>query len=535
MTVTPQKKKPVHVGLSITRRAVELAVFSPKTMAIEESFSTPIPAGVFDVDGDNILDPILLRELIGHAIRSVKPKPLAVHLSLPGSLLRMVEMPKMDPSGLYVSLASEAERYKSFDNTEAIVDFVLSDNPDLPANHQQLVFGAVRSDSLGHYLRILKELRVKPASISLEPLDILRGLAGTGILDGMVQQIGTEAYWGMIFVEPTRIRLSLWQADRLIELRETQIETAEFSTAHDDAIIVEDMLEEMRRTTKNTQPSLWLTHNMPPAMERILSSRLNTPFHVAPLGNAIQMKEQLQLSTLGSALSSVVQFPFDFDLSVGLSKAGGIPMASGADMSAGGEGSDVNWLVPAGVASIVIFGLITAGLFALSSYTAMQLPDLQKKRDNAKLAVANLETRQRELKKKVELDQTLLELVNKARIRNHVYVALTQDLAEKTPEKVWIHSMKVNDSMELSGKALSHQSVINLARSFDKSNYSKAILINSIKEGRLNGTLVYDFKIGGSVYLNPALLDEAAANQQPAEPGSSAEKPGSNATPKAGV
>src|ERR1044072_8942467 len=109
MTVAPKKSKPVHVGLSVTQQSIELAVFSPKNLAVEQAVSLPVPEGLFDVDGDRIQEPQLLKEVIAQALRGMRPKPTVGHLSLPGTLLRMVGMPKMDPAGLYVSLSSEAE------------------------------------------------------------------------------------------------------------------------------------------------------------------------------------------------------------------------------------------------------------------------------------------------------------------------------------------------------------------------------------------------------------------------------------------
>src|SRR5690606_9420994 len=114
------------------------------------------------------------------------------------------------------------------------------------ANLQLVVFGAVRSDTLALYRKILvRDLKLKLASISLEPLNILRGMAGTGVLDSLVQQIGADAYWGTIFVEPGRLRISLWQGSKLLELRETHIDTSEFAVTTSDSIIVEDVLEEL--------------------------------------------------------------------------------------------------------------------------------------------------------------------------------------------------------------------------------------------------------------------------------------------------
>lgn len=519
MTVTPSKKKPVYAGLSISHEAIELVVFSPKTLSVEQSVSLPIPHGLFDNERDSITDAAMLKGLLGQVFRSVKLKSPTVHLSLPGTLLRMVEMPKMDPSGLYVSLSSEAERYKTFDNTEASVDFVVCENPALPPNMLQLVLGAVRSDVLHMYLKTLKELKVKVHSIGLEPLNILRGMAGTGVLDSLVQQIGTDTCWGMIFVEASRVRFTLWRCDKLLDLRELSMDTHEFAHAAPGSIVVEDMLEEIRRTVKNEQPVLWLTHNMPAAMENALSEMLGCPVRTAPMGNAIAMSQPLALSGLGAAMNSVVPFPFELDITEGIKSSGGSSSAASevaADIDSG-DGPPP-WLIPAGVASLVLGGIASGVLYGMASMSAMQIPDLTSKLESAKVEVAGLQTRQAELKKKVELDKSLLEMVEKAKIRNHVYVAFTEDLKHKTPEQLWVQQLLVNDEVTMEGKALNHQSVINFAKSFDTAPYTRAVLIDSIKEGRMGASLVYDFKISGGVNLDKSILPSNAGSTHSATP-----------------
>jgi Tfp pilus assembly protein PilN len=419
----------------------------------------------------------------------------------------------MEAAGLYVSLSSEAERYKTFDNAEAVVDFAPSPKANVPPNQQQVVFGALRSDTLGQYLKILKGLKVKPASLSLEPLSILKAMAGTGVLDGLVQQIGTDAYWGMIFVEATRVRLSIWQCDQLIELRETAMETQDFETAMADSIAVEDLLEEIRRTTKAIQPDVWLSHNLPPMMQQVLSEKIGAAIHSAPLGQALGMSQPLQLSTVGCALTSMVQFPFEFDILYGLTKSGrDVPIGSSSAPSAAAMVEDSGGsLIPIGIGAIVLGCLVTVGLFAAAFISGQQIPELTNKRDGVKMEVSTLESRQQELKKKAELDQALLAMIQQSKIRNQVYVALTDDLKNNTPEKIWIKSLEVSDILELSGKALSHQSVINFARGFDKATYTKDVVIKSIKEGRLGGALVFDFLIQSGINLDPSMLDETAA------------------------
>lgn len=520
MTISSKKMKPVHAGLSISHHTIELVIFSPKTMSIEQSYALPLPDGLFDPEMDTVRDVAFLKEHIAQLFAMARPRPMLVHLSLPATLLRMVEMPKMEASALYLSLSSEAERYKTFDNTEASVDFVLVPNPALPANVQQLILGAVRSDVLGIYLKILKDLKVKPASVSLEPVNILRGLAASGVLDSLVQQIGPDASWGMILVEAGRVRFSLWHANRIVESRELIMDTSEFKSASFNTLVVEDLLEEMRRTTKNDVPMLWLTSNMPVEMEQVLAERLRTPVRSAPVGNSIAMVNPVSLAGLGVAATSSVMFPFELDILEGVKSTGGVALPAGdsnvkMDVSDGGT---ADLFIPIGAMALVLCAITTGILFAMGTISGQGLPDLQSKLDSAKNDVAVLQGREKILKSKANLNQDLQNVLKQAKAKAGVYVALTDELKERTPtDQVWIQSLKMDSQsggnpMEVEGKALNHQSVINFARSFDDVPYTKAVLIDAIKEGKMSGNLVYDFKLSGSINLEPMLSKSNTAH-----------------------
>ena len=495
MTVSPSKKKPVYAALSITHQAVELVVFSPKSLSVEQSCAIPLPDGVIDPELDLVQDSDTLKEALKQLFRAARPKVSVVHLSVPATLLRLVEMPKaLDAAGLYLSLSSEAERYKAFDSTEAVVDFFIVNNPQLPASMQQLMLGAIRSDVLVMYQHCLKEVKVKIHSVGLEPLNVLRGMAGTGVLDSLVQQVGTDAHWGMILADPTHVRFSLWQCDQLLEFRELAMDTRNFAS---DPMLVEDLLEEIRRTTKTLQPVLWMTQNIPSQLCDALSGHLECPVRNAPLGNAVNMAQPVSLAGIGAAMSSVVPFPFDLDIIEG---------AKSANTSGGGPA----WLIPAGLVSLLLSGIATGALWLLATSVAGQVPGVQSKVDALKVEVSGLESRQKELKRKAELDQTLIEILETAKVRNFVYVALTDDLKRKTPTQIWIQSLEVKDGLALTGKALNHKAVIQFAKSFDAAPYTKAVLIDSIMEGTMGPNLVYDFKISGGVNLDKSLLPPRA-------------------------
>jgi hypothetical protein len=504
-----RNNKPICVGLSITRFQVELVTYSPKTGAIEKVIAADIPLGVFDGDADQITDPMQLKAIIGNVIRSAKASG-QVHLSLPGTLFRMAEMPRMEPDALYLALSTEAERYRTFDGTEAIVDFKPLDS-DKGGAQQPVVFGAVRSDTLAVYLKICKDLRIKPYSISLEPINVLRALGASGILDGLIHEIGSDAYWGSVFVEHSRVRFMIWQANRLIELRETAMEIPAISNdGSADFFIVEDLLEEIRRTTKNTIPSVWVTHDLPDVLRKSLSERLGCPFFPTMLGESLAKHDPtpVSLAAVGTAMTSFVEYPCQFDINRGLTRINGSSASSNTSTKdlIGPDDSGPGPLIMGGgiLAAVAVF--VSLILFFMNMMTSQQVPDLTSKRDSVQMQVSALQSEVTELKRKSALDSSLLEAVHNAQIRNQIYIALTSDLKRKTPQQVWLETLTAGEILSVSGKAMNQSAVIHFAQSFDDAPYTKAILIDSIAENKVSETTVFDFKFSGGIKLAPQLL-----------------------------
>ena len=526
-----KKKKAVHVGLSISHSNIEVAVYNPKTNAIDQAFSASVPEGLFDDDADRVLDPAHLKEIIGDVIRGLKPKPSHVHLSIPGTLLRMVEMPRMGDSELFIALSGEAERYKTFDETDAIVDFapIESSNPNISANQHMIVFGAARSDTLSIYNKIItKDLKLKLASVSLEPLNVLRAMAGTGVLDSLIMQIGTDAPWGAIFVEPTRIRISLWQANRMLELRETQMDTREFLTATGESMVVEDIVEEIRRTTKMAQPTIWLTHNMPMNMEGILADKLGVPFRAAPLGDSITIHDEIQVATIGTAMSSIIDFPFDFDILSGVGKT--LDAGGGGGLDEGSQGN-IDWIIPVGAAILVLCLIGTAVVYGINFTISGKVPELEGQQAAAQTANAALQSEINTLKAQVDQDTRLLDVIGGAAVRNKVYVKLSDDIRHKVPEGAWVRSIDVTaGALEIQGVSKSDKQVVNFAKQFNNSFYAQGVGVESIKQKLIGGTPVFDFMIKGTINTDPSLLKQFAP--PPPVPGTEAGKTEDKGAPK---
>jgi hypothetical protein len=521
-----KKRAQSHVGVSITATSVSIAMFHKKSFSIVGNSVCPLQPGVLSANGDELLNPSALAEAI---IQAVKQLPMAfrsaVHVSVPCTLLKLTDAPKVLPKQLAMVLASEAEQYKAFDNTDALIDFAVlpavaeNDGPyQSPANTQRVIFGALRKDALEGYVRAFQLAKIKISTIDLEPLSSLRAMAGTGVLGSLMQQIGTDSIWGSLFVEPDRIRLMLWKADCLLDLREVLMVT----TDQKSDILVSDLLEEISRSTKLYKPVIWLTHGLLDSVSTPLSEALQLPFFHAVAGpNLGGALTDVSLATLGASLSSEVGFPFGFDLysssqgrlSISAnhkSNPSNDKVASGKVVSGPGYNSNsglATWLPNVGIATCIIMGLLWGGLTLYGTMLGNQASQLDSKREqlDSELLALNQQVALAQAKYKVQTE--LLDLAKNARIRNIVYQKLAEDLKFKTPNQMWLNNIEVGETVTIEGKALHHESVLALAKSFDNAPYVSAVLIDSIKEALLSNQPVFDFKIGGQVNKNPALIE----------------------------
>lgn len=531
MTTPPKKKiPPSFVGISITSQVIEAALLQPSKDVtatphkIVKSVSYPIPEGVMSSGGDEIKDVAALTQILTSVMDQLKPKSRTAHLSIPATLLRYTEMPKMQPKELYLSLSSEAERYKIFDDTEAVVDFATIEAAGIPANQCRVVFGAVRNDTLNAYKAICQKAKIKIASIDLEPLNVLRGMAGSAVLDSLVQQIGPNSHWGSIFVENERVRLILWQGNNLVDLREIQMETRDFVIGDPNSFAISDLLDEVQRTTKNNPPAIWLTHKMPEVTDKILSERLSLPVRSCLVGPAVTLDQPtIQVSTVGASLRSTVSFPFDFDLLTS-TKTYAAPSAKAAKPDSKQQEAMMAF-VNIGGGALALVSLLILGVMAIYNEVAINGAVKSLNEEQLKLdgELASEQSKIDALQGQSAFVVEAIETRRKTMLRNLAFVDFVEDLKQKTPGQVWVHSIKIldqytpkgsqeetlSDVIILEGRATEHQSAINLAKNFDLVPYAKDFTISSIKEGFVGDTPIFNFEIIGRLNTSNDKLLEA--------------------------
>ncbi len=531
-----KKRKGPHVGVSITDTQLEIAFFDPKTFQISQSHQVALPETVMGENGDKVLDLNQLASIIKSALGNLKPKVKAVNLSLTATLLRMVEMPKMEPQELYLSLSSEAERYKSFDDTEAVVDFhILPPTEGLSPSMNRVVFGAIRSDTFSSIQGAFKAAKIKIASVDIHPLDTLRAMAGTGVLDSLVEQIGPENTWGTVFIEPERVRFSLWKGNSLIDLREVSMDTTEFAYAGPDAPFVYDLVDEIRRTTKNLVPSLWLTQDLPENIGQKLSEQLGVPVRPCVLGNNLRLDQPgISLATVGSAMHTKIEYPFDFDFMTGASQAAamGKKGAAAAVVEDVEEGPGPTILIVSGAVLTFLALLVWGGLAAFNVFfLGLQVQNLTAEEGVKMNRTQQLTLEMNALRMTSDLRAQVIDVINQARIRNAIYLNLTEDLQSLTPDKVWVYHIEAGDGLALEGKALSHQAVIDFARQFDSLLYARDVIIDGIQEEANGSSILYKFKIHGRSHFNEKLISGETSSevseiirQEDASPGQESEE-----------
>lgn len=506
-----RKRKGSNVGISINERTLQVTQFNPKGFQLNASATFDIPAGL--LNQEQVLDPQGLGDFIKAALSSLKIK--SANLVLPATLLRLVEMPKLEPKDLYMSLSSEAERYKAFDNTEAVVDFeALPPLESTAATVQRVIFGAIRKDTFDIYRQIFSQCKIKLEAIDLEPFCVLRSMAGSGVLDSLIQQIGETAVWGALFMSPERTHVTLWRANQLIEFREVNLTAMGLEHEPADSPIMEDLIEEVDRTVTVNKPVVWLTHQTPPNAAEAIGQHFNIPVRPCMLGPNLSIDdESILLQTAGAAMYPTIFYPFDINF---LTDAAPVSTPAGntkATPSQDDNNPVAGLLIGAALACCLILGVIAGGLFLYDSLiVSNQLNDANKKHSQMTTQIASLQQQVQILKDKYELRAAIIDVIENAKYRNALYTHFSNDLKSLTPGRVWLYNVEIDDRITMEGKALQHQPVVDFARKLDNITYSKQVLFDEIQEELNNTQRIFKFKISGQPFLSKDLVDKGASS-----------------------
>ncbi|MBI2298294.1 MAG: type IV pilus assembly protein PilM [Armatimonadetes bacterium] len=143
------------------------------------------------VAAGDVQDPEMLGEAIRQLLASRRIKTKLVVSSVQGLqslVVRIIELPRCEPKELADTMKFEVERHIPFPASQIIMDYAVLDRPGLSAEtpNMEILFAAVQEESIIRHVEALKQAKLKPRAIDVQPLALGRALvectsAGRGV------------------------------------------------------------------------------------------------------------------------------------------------------------------------------------------------------------------------------------------------------------------------------------------------------------------------------------------------------------------
>lgn len=140
---------------------------------------TPTPPEA--VAHGDVQDPEMLGEAIKQLLNARRIKTRTVVSSVQGQqslVVRIIDLPRCDPKELADTMQFEVERHIPFAASEIIMDYAVLQRPDVPNDtpNMEVLFAAVKEESIHLHCEALKQAKLKPRAIDVQPLALSRSL-----------------------------------------------------------------------------------------------------------------------------------------------------------------------------------------------------------------------------------------------------------------------------------------------------------------------------------------------------------------------
>lgn len=454
------KHKATKVGISIGTEWIELVLLANDLKTVQKSVKVPMPMATMDPTGDRLRDPQTLATSIAAMLAelNVKPPVKAIHVTVPGTLVRIVEMPKIPKNELLLALVSEAERYAVFNDTEALVDYeVISEEPD---ERQKIILVALRKDTVAGYKEAFDMAKVKISTLEVETISSLRGLKYSGKLEEILEEVNDQA-WGTIHFEPERIRIAVWHYDQIKNWREVLLDTSDLRIMGEEAPVIQDLVEEVRRTIGMTRPAKWLTYGIPETLAASLTSRLGAPVQSMMPGSNINLDDpKLSLAAVGVSCKSYDKFPAFINI---------VPVADGED--SGELLPSFKIMMVVAVILAVLFVGITIVLKGITWWADSNYQTASQEVNKTSQELATLTTKKNELEQKVKVSNDLASRLNRIIKHNGSISKITDAVRDNIPSNVWLDKVTITSgNVDIEGQSIDYDSIYKFSKNFEDSD-----------------------------------------------------------------
>ncbi len=525
-----RKKEKYSVSISIGSGEIEGAIYHHELQAVTKSVIHKLPHGLIASGGDIIPDSAALGDVLSKVMDELTPATRQVHLTIPCTLLRVVETPKMEMEEYSIFLASEAERFRAFDNTEAVVAFELLENASSPVN-QRILYTAIRRDTFEKYQKACKNANIRLASMEVEPLQIIRSMVGTGLYDKIQAEIPEPHFcWGSMIQEFDRLRFLIWQGLDLVDIREITISGQMLSQTTDNAVVLSDLIMELNRTVqgvKPLEPLFWMTHRLNYILLQHLQHETGVGFKSFEIPTDFTTdRTDIGMTVLGGCFESVEIRPYHlnfFDKKSSSGKGGGtFSLGSLSSLNpASFEGLDISnnplirMLVPAMGLGVILTLVGWVSLMGVNKYSEASKVEIEQKQKQLTSAIQQTTTELTHYTQMYLLSEKILSVVNESKQVNAILLDLLTDI-QYLPPTLWFSEVGYNKQVTIIGNALHPKDVLNLTGKLEQRSYGKDFILHYINEEEVSPDepLIYNFMLGGLLNTSGVKLTKPKSAKQ---------------------
>ena len=527
-----KKKDKYSISISIAATEIEGALYCHNRQAVIKSVVHKMPMGVLVSGGDVIAEVGQLSNLLSVMMKDLDAPTRKVHLSIPCTLLRLMELPKMERDEYYVYLASEAERFRAFDNTEAIIAFEAMDDAVNLAN-QKLIYSAIRKDTFLRYQKAATDAKIHLLSIAVEPLQVVRSMIATGMVSNIAEQAEEPNFcWGSLMHEFDRLRFLIWRGTNLIDIREITLSGQVLSNANENPVILEDLVNELHRTVaanKPFEPLFWFTQRLNYVLLQHLQHAIGVNFRSFEVPASFQVdRADIGIVTVGGCFFELEPRPYSLNFldkrspynknkSVfSLGTFGSLSASSLEDMDFKNN-LLMSLVIPCVIGSCALVGIVW--IATLTIHKSNQLNKIETEQNKIQLTanIARLKDQVDYYHRYNQLSLKILSIAHESKSVNKVLLGLLNDI-QHLPSSLWFSEVAYDKDISITGKALRHEDILDLTNQLEQRQYGRDFVLHYIREEEVSPEkpLLYSFKLGG--LLNTTHAPKPKAKKEDATP-----------------
>jgi hypothetical protein len=300
-----------RVGISLTPSSIQCVVLSSDYQLLGAA-SQKLKKGVIDLQ-KGVLEPTPILKTLKSTLEEAGVRPESyslcrLHLSLPTPLFSSIAIEKRrDPEDVEKLLA---EKIRDLNPQSEKMPLILAEWLGESDDLDVYVTSNLDKMTLRSYLKLFHDEPWSVASVETTPSSVLRSLAGSGVLDTMLNELGNNVPWALLGVYGDKAWLMQWQGKQPLFAQTLLIEGSQAD--------IEKQIHERIAYSGFNPPAMWFTWHAPLAkvllnLDDISLRAPKIPCRVGPYFASQNPDNPTPPDALGAALFDGIGFPFQWN------------------------------------------------------------------------------------------------------------------------------------------------------------------------------------------------------------------------------